>query len=127
MGFVTLECPARIAATTALYPNNSSLLLDSVTALLGNEMFSQAGVFDPDAPQRVAGELGRLIRFFPNLVLVSDYIYGDGRQYDDMTEQYRRGLALLDRRCAALCDSVIEVSGGIPIIHKGGLLPETLL
>ena len=58
---------------------------------------------------------------FPNLVLVSDYIYSDAAKYDAQTETFRKGLARLDRAIARIADTVIEVSAGNLILLKGGL------
>lgn len=52
---------------------------------------------------------------------VSDYIYSDAERYSDSTEMYRKCLASLDRRLAAVCDAVVEVTAGQLTIHKGEL------
>ena len=119
-GFETLECGRDILSCLDGADPGGSFLLDSVTALLSNEMFPPGGV-DTDAPQRVAAALEAFIAHAPNTVLVSDYIFSDALLYDDLTEAYRRGLAHIDRRLAARCDNVIEVVGGQFIVHKGAL------
>ena len=88
-------------------------LLDSVTALLSNEMFREDGSVDHDAPARVAEDCARFAKYAKNTVFVSDYIYGDGAGYDKLTEEYRHGLAMIDRALAQVCDRVVEVSAGI--------------
>lgn len=87
-------------------------LLDSVTALLSNEMFRPDGSVDLGAPQRVASQLCQFATKTGNTVFVSDYIYSDALLYEDLTEEYRRGLAYVDRRLAEICSNVIEVSYG---------------
>ena len=119
-GFETLECGTGILACLDGADPNGSFLLDSVTALLSNEMFDASG-FHPDAPDRIAGELTAFVRRAPKVVLVSDYIYSDANRYDEWTEAYRRGLARIDRALAAACDNVLEVVHGIAIVHKGEL------
>lgn len=89
-----------------------AFLLDSVTALLSNEMFLPDGTVDFSAGERVAEELARFAEQTGNTVFVSDYIYSDGQVFDPCTESYRRALAFIDRRLAEVCDSVIEVSFG---------------
>jgi adenosylcobinamide kinase/adenosylcobinamide-phosphate guanylyltransferase len=89
-----------------------AFLLDSVTALLSNEMFRPDGTYDPDAGERVADDLRRFAGATGNSVFVSDFIYSDARIFDDMTENYRRSLAMCDRALAEICGSVIEVSYG---------------
>ena len=63
--------------------------------------------------------LEKLCRSVANIVVVSDYIYSDAARYDAVTDQYRRGLARLDRRMAAISDTVLEVCGGNILVHKG--------
>lgn len=87
-------------------------LLDSVTALLSNEMFDAEGRVDPDAGERVAADCTAFARATGNTVFVSDYIYGDAETYDTMTEDYRRALAAVDRALAEACERVVEVAAG---------------
>lgn len=87
-------------------------LLDSVTALLSNEMFDENGTYDPGAAQRVAADCTAFAKATGNTVFVSDYIYGDAQRYDTMTEDYRRALAAVDRQLAKVCERVVEVSAG---------------
>ena len=89
-----------------------AFLLDSVTALLSNEMFLPDGTVDFGAGERVAEELVWFAQQTGNTVFVSDYIYSDGQVFDSYTESYRKALAFIDRRLAEVCDSVIEVSFG---------------
>ncbi len=95
-------------------------LLDSVTALLSNEMFREDGQTDLAAPQRIAEELLDFARLTGNTVFVSDYIYSDAMIYDDLTEAYRKGLALIDRALADVCGQVAEVAYGFVRLYKQG-------
>ena len=117
-GFETLECGRNILNCLERADCSGSFLLDSVTALLANEMFPPEG-FDGGAAARVADELEEFVRRTGSAVFVSDYLYGDAQIYDEWTERYRRGLAQIDRRLAACCDNVLEVSAGCVICHKG--------
>lgn len=119
-GFVTLERGRDLTGCLEGADAGGVFLVDSVTALLANEMFPAGGV-DMDAPQRVAADLAEFVRRAPETVFVSDFIFSDAALYDELTEAYRRGLAFVDRRMASLCDSVIEAAAGRFIIHKGGL------
>jgi adenosyl cobinamide kinase/adenosyl cobinamide phosphate guanylyltransferase len=56
-----------------------------------------------------------------NAVIVSDFIYSDAARYDEVTETYRKCLADIDRKLAAVSDVVIEVAAGNMILHKGEL------
>ena len=119
-GFETLECGRDILACLEGADVHGAFLLDSVTALLSNEMFADSGM-DESAPERIADALEAFVRRAPNTVLVSDFIFSDAMLYDEWTEAYRRGLATIDRCLAAACDNVIEVVTGQFIVHKGAL------
>lgn len=122
-GFVTLECGRDILSCLDHADCNGSFLLDSVTALLANEMFRPEG-FDVTAPQRVADALAEFVRRTRSSVFVSDYLYSDAQIFDEWTENYRRGLAFVDRSLAACCENVLEVSAANVICHKGGKIIE---
>lgn len=119
-GFETLEQGRDIcSALTAEVDTDGAFLLDSVTALLSNEMFRSGGVFDEKAGERVGAELAAFAEKTGNTVFVSDYIYSDSRIFDEYTESYRKALAHVDRQLAAVCDQVIEVAYG-HIYEYGG-------
>ena len=91
--------------------------------MLLNELYPDPTTWklDPTAPDRCQTGLEALCGQVKNIVLVSDYIYSDAMKYDEETEIYRRGLAQLDRFLARIADTVIEVSVGSHIFHKGGI------
>ena len=120
-GFETLECGSDILSCLEHADPNGSFLLDSVTALLSNEMFV-SGEFYPEAAEKIANELCEFVRRAPNTVLVSDFIYSDAEKYDEWTETYRKGLAYIDRALAAACDCVIEVVNSQIVVYKGAAL-----
>ena len=122
LGFETVECGRHILSCLDRVDRNGSFLLDSATALLMNEMFHD-GTVDEQAGERCARELAAFVRSVKNAVIVSDGIYSDAARYDEITELYRKGLAHVDRTLARVCDTVIEMTAGQPIIYKGGL-PE---
>ena len=119
-GFTTVECGRDILHSLTLARPEGTFLLDSVTALLSNEMFPAESGMDRQAPLRVARQLKDFCRQVGHAVLVSDYIYSDARRYDPWTEAYRRGLAEIDRTLVNCCDAVGEVCAGNLYWHKGG-------
>lgn len=123
MGFETIECGKSILNCLNHADRDASFLLDSVTALLMNELFPRDRNYEMDlaAAERCAEDLVTFVRSVKHAVVVSDYIYADPKRYDPATETYRRLLAGIDRRLAAVCDTVIEVTAGCLTIHKGGL------
>jgi adenosylcobinamide kinase/adenosylcobinamide-phosphate guanylyltransferase len=123
MGFETLECFRNIMDCLQTADKDSVFLVDSVTALVQNSLFPVETNYEMDVAglNRCADELIRFAGTVRHAVFVSDYIYSDAERYSDSTEMYRKCLADVDRRLATVCNTVIEVSSGQLIIHKGDL------
>lgn len=109
---------------------SGTFLLDSVTAIMENEMYpvqlkertdgKDEIVFmgeDDTAPGRVKADMIAFAETVKkaggSVVFVSDGIYGDLWQYSESTEKYRRALAGADRALAGVCDKVTEITCGI--------------
>lgn len=114
-GFTTIEQGKNLTEILAAEHIDKSgvFLMDSVTALLDNEMFDDEGNFVENAHQRVKEDLLEFARGTGNTVFVSDYIYGDADRYEGLTEFYRKSLAEIDRALAAECEEVYEISYGM--------------
>ncbi len=123
MGFETVECGRNILSCLSHVDPSGSFLLDSATALLLNELFPDPTScrMDIDAAYRCGDDLVQFAKSVGNIVIVSDYIYSDAERYDEVTETYRKCLAAIDRKLAAVSDTVLEVSAGNIFAHKGGL------
>lgn len=111
------------AADMAEHPEKATFLVDSLTALLANEMFrtDKDGTFieDRDAAARICEDIRILCKEEGyNLVFVSDGIYSDAAIYDASTDSYREGLALIEREVAAIADEVTEMCAGKRMVHK---------
>ena len=124
LGFETIECGRNILSCLDKAEKYATFLLDSVTALLMNELFPNPadGKMDTDAACRCAENLVTFAQSVGNAVFVSDFIYSDAACYDETTEIYRACLAAVDRRLAAVCDTVVEAAAGNFIVHKGEAL-----
>ena len=118
-GFITVEQPASIEKILDKCDPQGSFLLDSLTALLANEMFGADGGVDERAAERVANGISLLLADVGNIVIVSDYIYSDALLYDHDTEIYRKSLALVDRTAAKSSDVVLEIAYSGVMTHKG--------
>ena len=124
MGFETVECGRNLLSCLDKVDHRGSFLLDSATALLMNELFLPPDWhMDTAAGERCGDDIAAFSGRVANIVIVSDYIYSDAIRYDSVTETYRRLLAQIDKKIAAISDVVLEMSAGTCIVHKGeGLL-----
>lgn len=119
-GFTTVEQGRALRAALPQIDPAGTVLLDSVTAALANEMFP-GEIPDETAWQRLLDDLQAVSRHTSHFVCVCDDLWRDGVTYDIITEDYRRGLALVCRGLAAEFDTVVEVAAGRPKIWKGEL------
>ena len=123
MGFETVECFRNIMDCLQSADKNGVFLVDSVTSLIQNSLFPVEKNYEMDlaGANRCADELVEFAHTVRHAVFVSDYIYSDAERYSESTEMYRKCLASIDRCLAKVCDTVIEVAAGQPIIYKGDL------
>ena len=118
-GFVTIEQPVDIESILHTCDPDGSFLLDSLTALLANEMFPLDGCVNEKAAEKIIGGLSQIFKKVNNIILVSDFIYSDAVIYDQLTEKYRQSLADIDKRLAKECDILLEAAYTQVIVHKG--------
>ena len=123
LGFETVECFRNILDCLQTADKDGVFLVDSVTALIQNSLFPVEKNYKMDlaAAERCADELVEFAKIVRHVVFVSDYICSDEALYSESTELYRKCLANIDRRLAKVCDTVIEVAAGQPILYKGEL------
>jgi adenosylcobinamide kinase/adenosylcobinamide-phosphate guanylyltransferase len=117
--FITVEQPVDIEKILDKCGHSSSFLLDSLTALLANEMFLPDDSINAHAAEKTANGLSRIMDSVNDIVIVSDYIYCDALEYEPLTETYRASLAKIDQAAAKNCDVVLEIAYANAIVHKG--------
>ena len=99
--------------------SESSILLECMSNLVANEMFSGADIVSEDV---VVGHILQGIKSLSakvdKLVIVSNNVFEDGISYDATTQAYIRALGRINTGVAALADTVTEVVVGIPVPVK---------
>ena len=123
MGFETVECFRNLLDCLKVADRTGVFLVDSVTTLMQNALFpvEKNYALDLEGAKRCTEELVAFASAADHVIYVSDYIHSDAQRYSETTEQYRRCLAEADRALAAICDTVVEVTAGEYVIHKGEL------
>jgi len=115
--FETVECYTGLAG--AAVPSGAAVLLECMSNLCANELYSPAGSGDGAAAAILAG-VRALRNREGDTVIVSNEVFSGGSRYQGDTLRYLRLLAQVNREIAAAADSVCEVVCGIPVYHKGG-------
>ncbi|MCC8150179.1 MAG: bifunctional adenosylcobinamide kinase/adenosylcobinamide-phosphate guanylyltransferase [Lachnospiraceae bacterium] len=114
-GFETLECYTHLEE--ADIPAGAVVLLECLSNLAANEMYSETGRKDEVVGAVMEG-IHRLAGKAEHLVIVTNNVFSDGISYDDSTKEYQRGLARVNAQTAGIADEVVEVVAGIPIRLK---------
>lgn len=115
-GFETIEAYTAAQCTAAEVTPDSVVLLECVSNLVANEMFSVGG----DHVRSVKECLTVLSERCSQLIAVTNEIFSDGLMYDDETVRYIKAMAEINRFLFSAADSVTEVVYSIPISLKGG-------
>ena len=116
-GFETLEKGVDVGGLPL--PEGASVLLECLGNLVANEMFEPDGAGE-NAEERCMDGVRSLARRAANLVIVTNEVGSDGREYGEGTEQYMQIMGRLGCRIAEMADEVCEVVCGQPVWLKGG-------
>ena len=116
-GFFTLEKYTRLEEVQL--PAGATVLLECLSSLAANEMFSPEGR-GKQAAQAMEEGLARLAGQAENLIVVSNDVFGDGTCYPGETEEYRQALAKVNQALADRFPLTVELVHGIPVYWKGG-------
>jgi len=111
LNFTTLEVQRNLHEIVNNIKSDDTVLLDSITSLLTNEMFIGNEIIKNPSINILNG-LKQIIKKAKNTVVVSDYIFNDAIEYDEITEKFKRELAIINKELAKSCENVIECSFG---------------
>lgn len=116
LGFVMLECQTGLEHVQV--PPGACVLLECVTNLVANEMFSGRGA---DAAQAVLAGINRLEQCAGTLIVVTNEVGADGGQYSPEVRAWSAALAQVNRALAQQAARVVELVCGLPLCVKGAV------
>ncbi|MBE6071190.1 MAG: adenosylcobinamide kinase/adenosylcobinamide-phosphate guanylyltransferase [Clostridium butyricum] len=117
LDFITIEKQKNLYEIINEIKEHDTVLIDSITSLLTNEMFvGNKIIYDPSI--RIITSLDLIMNKAENVIIVSDFIFNDSMEYDDITEIYKKELGIINRHLARLCENVIECVFGNVKYHK---------
>lgn len=113
--FETIECPTHLENVEVT--EGSALLLECLSNLVANEIFSPQGR-KINTEQIILDGIRGLMSRAEELVVVTNSVFSDGYEYDSGTKGYLECLGKVNTGIAAMADEVYEVVCGIPISVK---------
>ncbi len=111
-GFETWEQYTHLEEISPRY--DDILLLECLSNLMANEMFSAAGR-GGQAAEAIQKGVCHLADHSRHLIIVGNNMFEDGIEYDKVTRRYLDEMAKIHRYLGKQADQVIEVVCGIPI------------
>ena len=119
-GFSTIEQPVDIKkALEKMESGEKTALLECMSNLTANEMFNGEIPREEEiVVEKIIQEIVDLNKELNALVVVSNNIFEEGKEYDTTTRAYIRALGRINEKLAALAEVVIEVVVGIPVVMK---------
>ncbi|MGL4847760.1 MAG: bifunctional adenosylcobinamide kinase/adenosylcobinamide-phosphate guanylyltransferase [Clostridium sp.] len=122
--FKAYEMQQDILKLKEVIKREDTVLLDSLTSLMANEMFKGELLLEEERVskginEKIFSEIEELSKDVKNLIVVSDYIFSEAIVYDKMTEEYRKNLGYLNRKVSEIADISIYVTYGMIEIFKG--------
>lgn len=111
MRFRTVEAFENLGAVEM--EKGSNVLLEDLPNLLANEMFGGGDW------HRIVPDLKNLAEKCENLVIVTNDVFAEGRDYDEMTRAYQEHLSEIHAAAVEMADYVAEVVYSIPVALKG--------
>ena len=121
-GFETLECYLDLKGLDI--KGSPVVLLECMSNLLANEMYSEKGVRCTQGDEFICREIldgiGCLERSCDHDIIVSNEVFSDNGSVYEETNQYIHRLGEINCRIAGLASCVYEVVCKIPVCQKGG-------
>jgi len=119
----TREIPNDLHRFTDNFNKNDIVLLDCLTNLLANELFSDDGWKNQqvcfEKTMRIYQSIEKLAKKCKGFIIVSNEIFSSGVPEDIGTYHYMKMLGFLHQQIVVLADKAIFVRCGIPLVKKG--------
>jgi len=120
-GFSTIERQRdiQLALQEMAHPKEAVILVECMSNLLANEMFTENEMFsEQQVVPKVMEELKELLTGTKHQVIVTNNVFEDGEEYGEGTMAYMRALGKVNRVLAEWADEVVESVVGIPVRVK---------
>ena len=117
-GFDTIEESSFFPNIEEKITGDDVLLIDSMTAYVQNIMFGDDDIVNDIRMEDIGNHVKRLSDIAGDVVVVSDYVFSDAIEYENLTERYREWLGRVHIDIADNADVVIECAYSNPKIIK---------
>lgn len=119
----TVEQSARIDEVAGIFTGRDIILLDCVTTLLNNELYSSEGKWDESflktIQKRILAGIRKIKERAQTMILVSNEVLNEPLPETELIFTYGKLLGEIHQQLVQLADQAFLVEAGIPILMKG--------
>lgn len=113
--FRTIESPTHLEEV--MLNDDEVVLLECMSNLVANEMFSPSGRTD-NVVDIICSGVEKVSKTAKHMVVVTNDVFCDGLDYDESTMDYIEKLGEINCRLGSISDEVYEVVAGVPVRYK---------
>jgi adenosylcobinamide kinase / adenosylcobinamide-phosphate guanylyltransferase len=121
--WMTWECPVNIGSLSENFSSKDIVLLDCVTTLLTNEMFSSESINERKLTEKISEDIKKLSKNAGKLILVSNDVFCEAVSTNDFVINFTKTLGMIHQRLVEMAAEAYSVKNGIPVLKKGRRLP----
>ncbi|MGR3765997.1 bifunctional adenosylcobinamide kinase/adenosylcobinamide-phosphate guanylyltransferase [Rossellomorea sp. NS-SX7] len=121
--WMTWECPVNIGYLSETFSSKDIVLLDCVTTLLTNEMFSAEFINERKLTEKVVGDVKELSKNAGKLIFVSNDVFCEPVSTNDFVRNFTKTLGMVHQKLVEMAAEAYSVKNGIPVLKKGRRLP----
>jgi adenosylcobinamide kinase / adenosylcobinamide-phosphate guanylyltransferase len=121
--WMTWECPVNVGSLYENFSSKDIVLLDCVTTLLTNEMFSAESINERKLTEKIVRDVKKLSKNAGKLILVSNDVFCEPVSTNDFVKSFTRTLGMVHQKLVEISDEAYSVKNGIPVLKKGRGLP----
>ncbi len=121
--WITIEQPIEIGRRAEKFTKQDIVLLDCVTTLLNNELFTAEELWDSTFQESILVRILEGIMSIKNhtkaMIVVSNEVVYEPLNENELVMTYGRLLGFIHRQLVKAADKAYLIESGIPIIMKG--------
>jgi adenosylcobinamide kinase / adenosylcobinamide-phosphate guanylyltransferase len=121
--WMTWECPVNVGSLSENFSSQDIVLLDCVTTLLTNEMFSAKSINERKLGEKIVQDIKKLSKNPGKLILVSNDVFCEPVSTNDFVKDFKNILGMVHQKLVEMAAEAYSVQNGIPVLKKGRGLP----
>jgi adenosylcobinamide kinase / adenosylcobinamide-phosphate guanylyltransferase len=121
--WMTWECPVNVGSLSENFSSKDIVLLDCVTTLLTNVMFSAESINERKLTEKIVQDVKKLSKNAGKLILVSNDVFCEPVSTNVFVKNFTKTLGMVHQKLVEMAAEAYSVKNGIPVLKKGRGIP----